>query len=89
MPLLTPSIFFLSVITTIAGFQLFDMLFALLGPENPVMAKTQSLVFLFYNAAFETNERGYGAAVAVLILAVVGLLTVLQFRIQRRWVNYD
>jgi multiple sugar transport system permease protein len=89
VPLLTPSIFFLSVITTIAGFQLFDQLFALLGPENPVMPKTQSLVFLFYSAAFDTNERGYGAAVAVLILAVVGLLTFFQFRLQRRWVNYD
>ncbi|HET6299707.1 MAG TPA: sugar ABC transporter permease [Kribbella sp.] len=89
VPLLTPSIFFLSVITTIAGFQLFDQLFALLGPENPVMSKTQSLVFLFYSAAFDTNERGYAAAVAVLILAVVGLLTLFQFRLQRRWVTYD
>jgi multiple sugar transport system permease protein len=89
VPLLTPSIFFLSVITTIAGFQLFDQLFALLGPTNPVMPKTQSLVFLFYNAAFVSNERGYAAAVAVLILVVVGLLTLFQFRLQRRWVNYD
>jgi multiple sugar transport system permease protein len=89
VPLLTPSIFFLSVITTIAGFQLFDQLFALLGPTNPVMPKTQSLVFLFYKAAFVGNERGYAAAVAVLILAVVGLLTLFQFRIQRRWVTYD
>jgi multiple sugar transport system permease protein len=89
VPLLTPSIFFLSVITTIAGFQLFDQLFALLGPTNPVMPKTQSLVFLFYDAAFVGNERGYAAAVAVLILAVVGLLTLFQFRLQRRWVSYD
>ncbi len=89
VPLLTPSIFFLSVITTILGFQLFDQLFALLGPENPVIQKTQSLVFLFYNAAFETNERGYGAAVAMLILVVVAVLTLVQFRFQRRWVSYD
>ncbi|MFC0628562.1 carbohydrate ABC transporter permease [Kribbella deserti] len=89
VPLLTPSIFFLSVITTITGFQLFDLLFALLGPTNPVMPKTQSLVFLFYSAAFDSNERGYGAAVAVLILLVVGLLTLFQFRFQRRWVSYD
>jgi multiple sugar transport system permease protein len=53
------------------------------------MPKTQSLVFLFYDAAFVSNERGYAAAVAVLILVVVGLLTLFQFRLQRRWVNYD
>ncbi|TWD75347.1 multiple sugar transport system permease protein [Kribbella amoyensis] len=88
VPLLSPSIFFLSVITTIAGFQLFDQLFALLGPTNPVMPKTQSLVFLFYDAAFVGNDRGYAAAVAILILAVVGVLTLFQFRFQRRWVNY-
>ena len=90
VPLLTPSIFFLTVYTTILSFQLFDQLFALIAPNNnPVMPKTQSLVFLFYTAAFEQNERGYGAAVAVVILVVVGMLTAVQFRFQRRWVSYD
>ena len=37
----------------------------------------------------DTWLRGYAAAVAVLILAVVGLLTLFQFRFQRRWVSYD
>lgn len=88
VPLLTPSIFFLSVITTIGGFQLFDMLFALLGPENPVMPKTQSLVFLYYRAAFHSGDLGYGAAIAMFLLLVVGVVTALQFRVQRRWVEY-
>jgi multiple sugar transport system permease protein len=88
VPLLTPSIFFLSVITTIGGFQLFDMLFALLGPDNPIMPKTQSLVFLYYRAAFHSGNIGYGAAIAMFLLLVVGAVTVLQFRVRRRWVEY-
>ena len=88
VPLLTPSIFFLSVMTFIAGFQLFDMLYALLGPTNPVMPKTQSLVFLFYDAAFGANEKGYASAIGVLILLIIGLFTLVQFRLQRRWVHY-
>jgi multiple sugar transport system permease protein len=89
VPLLTPSIFFVTVITVIVGFQLFDLLYVLLGPTNPVTGKTQSLVFLFYSSAFTGNDKGYGAAVAVIILAIVGLVTAVQFRLQRRWVQYD
>ncbi|MFI5695843.1 carbohydrate ABC transporter permease [Kribbella sp. NPDC051586] len=88
VPLLTPSIFFVTVITVIAGFQVFDLLFVLLGPSNPVTAQTQSLVYLFYSDAFVSNDKGYGAAVAVVILAIVGLVTVVQFRLQRKWVQY-
>ncbi|MBG6237756.1 multiple sugar transport system permease protein [Mycetocola sp. CAN_C7] len=88
VPLLTPSIFFLSVMTFIAGFQLFDLLYALLGPANPVMPKTQSLVFLYYDAAFSSNEKGYASAIGILILLIIGLFTLVQFRLQRRWVHY-
>ena len=88
VPLLTPSIFFVSVITIINAFQLFDLLFALLGQENPAMLATQSLVLKFYNVGFVAGDRGYAAAIAVLILVIIGALTALQFRLQRRWVHY-
>lgn len=89
LPLLTPSIFFITVITVINGFQLFDLLFALMGgKQNPAMGETQSLVYLFYNHAFILNDKGYAAAVAMVILVLVGSVTALQFRMQKRWVNY-
>lgn len=89
VPLLTPSIFFVSVITVITAFQLFDLLFALLGQENPATPATQSLVMRFYTVGFVAGDRGYAAAIAVLILVIIGALTALQFRLQRRWVHYD
>jgi multiple sugar transport system permease protein len=88
LPLLTPSIFFVTVINVIAGFQLFDLLFAILGPTSAVIPQTQSLVYLFYNESFVQNNRGYGAVIALVVLVLVGLVTILQFRLQRRWVNY-
>ena len=88
VPLLTPSIFFVSVITVINAFQLFDLLFALLGQENPAMPATQSLVLKFYNVGIVAGDRGYAAAIAVLILVLIGALTALQFSAQRRWVHY-
>ena len=89
VPLLTPSIFFLMVITAINGFQLFDLLFAMMGQSNPAMADTQSLVYLFYSEAFRQHDQGYASVIALLILAIIGAFTLLQFRVQKRWVHYD
>lgn len=89
VPLLTPSIFFLTVITAINGFQLFDLLFAMLGDDNPAMADTQSLVYLFYSQAFEQDDKGYASVIALVILAVIAVITLIQFRLQKRWVHYE
>lgn len=88
VPLLTPSIFFLTIMQTIGGFQLFDALYALIGSSNPAMPQSRSLVFLFYQEAFISNNRGVGAAVAMVILAFVAVVTLIQFIFQKKWVNY-
>jgi len=87
VPLLTPSIFFVSVITVIAGLQLFDLLFAILGSANPMLPKSMSLVYFFYREGFIQNDKGYAAAIAIVIFAITGLATLVQFRVQRRWVH--
>lgn len=85
LPQLAPSLFFVVVVTTIASFQLFDLLYALLGNHNAVLPKTMSLVFYFYNAGFIENDKGFAAAIAMVIFVLIGLVTLLQFRLQRRW----
>jgi multiple sugar transport system permease protein len=89
VPLLTPSIFFVLIITIISSFQLFDLLYALLGHTNPVMPQTQSLVFYFFNQGFESNARGYAASIAIFIFLLIGLVTIWQFKLQKKWVNND
>ena len=88
IPLLTPSIFLLAIVTTIGGLQLFDSLFAIVGTANPAMKDTRSLVYLFYNTAFENNDKGGAAAIAVIILVMVALVTLFQFVMQKKWVRY-
>lgn len=88
LPLLTPSIFFLSVIQTIAGLQLFDAIYAMLGSRNPALPQTRSLVYFFYDEAFIHNDKGAGAAVAIVIMVLVALVTLVQFIGQKKWVNY-
>ena len=89
VPLLTPSIFFVTIITVISSFQLFDLLYAILGSQNPILPKSLSLVYLFYQAGFVTNEKGYAAAIAMVIFVLIGFVTLLQFRFQKKWVSVD
>ena len=46
-------------------------------------------MYLFYRAAFPGDDKGYASAIALLILVIVGILTIVQFRVQKKWVNYD
>lgn len=89
IPLVAPSIFLVTIMTVIGAFQLYDLLFVLLGPSNPAMPQTQSLVYLFYTQAFVNNNAGYASALAMLVLFIIALITVFQFRAQKRWVNYE
>ncbi len=88
VPLLTPSIFFVTIITVIGGFQLFDLLFAIMGTGNPALDRSQSLVYIFYNQAFVHNAKGYASAIAMGIMLLIALVTWFQFRMQKKWVNY-
>jgi multiple sugar transport system permease protein len=87
VPLLMPSIFFVFIITTIGSFQLFDLLYAMLGSSNPVLPKTMSLVYFFYSTGFVQNDKGLSAAIAMVIFVLIGLVTLVQFRVQKRWVQ--
>jgi multiple sugar transport system permease protein len=89
IPLVAPSIFLVTIMTVIGAFQLYDLLFVLLGPSNPAMPQTQSLVYLFYTQAFVQNDAGYASALAMLVLVIIALITLFQFRAQKRWVNYE
>ena len=88
VPLLTPSIFFLTIMQAISGFQLFDALYAMMGQGNPAMNESRSLVFLFYNEAFVLQNKAGGAAIAMFIVVLVGIMTAFQFWAQKKWVHY-
>lgn len=89
IPLLSPSIFFVSVISVIGALQVFDLVYMMLGRSNPAMPNTRTVVYLFYEAGFLDNDRGYAAAVAFLLLLIILVLTIVQFRLQKKWVHYE
>jgi multiple sugar transport system permease protein len=96
LPLLTPTIFFATVISLIQAFQVFDLIFLMFMTTNSGGAvgnlsieATQTLVFLFYQNAFVLNNKGYAAAIAMLLFVIILCVTAVQMRLQRRWVHYE
>jgi multiple sugar transport system permease protein len=93
LPLLSPTAFFVSVVSVIGSLQLFDLVYVMAGSgpaarANPAFPRLQTVVQLFYDRAFVTNDRGYAAAIVMMLLALIVILTAAQFRLQKRWVHY-
>lgn len=89
VPLLSPSIFFVTVLTLIHALQVFDLVFVMVEPTNAALPRAQSVVYLFYQEAFVANDRGYAAAIVMALLVVILGITLAQFRLQKRWVHYE
>lgn len=88
VPLLTPSIFFVCVITVINALQAFDLVYLMVSVNNPALPRTQTVVYMFFEKGFVEHNGGYAAAIAFLLMIVILVLTAIQFRLQRRWVHY-
>ncbi len=88
LPLLSPSIFFVSVLSIISSLQMFDLIYVMIGKGNPAIDGSQTIVYYFYQKAFVQYEQGYGAAIAIVLLLIIMAATAVQFRLQRRWVFY-
>ncbi|UUZ58624.1 carbohydrate ABC transporter permease [Nocardioides sp. B-3] len=88
IPMLSPSIFFVSVLSVIGSLQMFDLVYVMVGRTSPALESTQTIIYIFYERAFVQNDRGYAAAIVLVLLLLVPVLTFIQFRLQRRWVHY-
>jgi multiple sugar transport system permease protein len=86
LPLLSPTMFFVLVISIIQAFQVFGQIFIMTrgGPANA----TSTIVYFIYNSAFVWFRMGYAAAASWVLFAIIFLITIVQTRWQRRWVHY-
>jgi sn-glycerol 3-phosphate transport system permease protein len=86
-PLLSPTTFFLLVVNVVYAF--FDT-FAIVDASTsggPVQA-TSILVFKVYQDGMQAMDLGGSAAQSVVLMVIVGILTVIQFRFIERRVQY-
>ncbi len=84
VPLLTPTIFFVTVTSLIGAFQGFDM-FYILTNGGPAKATT-TLVLYIYQNGFTFFKMGYGAALAAMLFVCILAITLIQWRLAKNWV---
>lgn len=87
LPLLSPTTFFVTIMSIIASFQVFDLVYVMTGGGPGTASST--IVFHIYQTAFVDFTFGRSAAAAVVLFAIIMVVTLVQFWGQRHWVHYD
>ena len=91
-PLLSPTMFFLVIITTLGTLQAFSQIYALSGGAatagGPSYATT-TLILLVYQTAFQDFHFSYAASMAFLLVILILLFTLMQSALAKRWVFYQ
>ena len=87
LALLSPTTFFLLIINLINAFQFFDLSYVMTqgGPGDA----TRTIVYYIYFTGFRFFRFGYASTVALLLFAILALLTFIQVRLSGRWVFYQ
>lgn len=86
LPMLSPSTFFVVVISLINGLQVFDQVFVMTG--GGPQGATQVVVGQIYNLTFRYGRAGDAAALSWILFVVILLITAGQLAGQRRWVTH-
>ena len=89
LPLLTPYIFYNLVVGLINSLQIFEPIFVLYRDNQPLLSSAISMVYYLWQKSFSHFEIGYGSAISWVILLIILAVTVIQFKLQDRWVTYD
>ncbi|BAJ62842.1 carbohydrate ABC transporter permease [Anaerolinea thermophila] len=88
-PLLTPYIFYNLVVGTINTLQIFEPIYVLYRDNQPLVPSAISMVYYLWQVSFRHFEIGMGSAISWLIMILILIVTVIQFRLQNRWVTYE
>lgn len=86
LPLISPTTFFLFLITTIDSIQAYDQINVLTqgGPSG----STRTLLYLYYESAFERFNVGEASAVAITLILLIALISLLSLYVSRRRIHY-
>jgi multiple sugar transport system permease protein len=91
LPMISPAIFFVVIINTISGLQTFDQVYTAFFNQSTPYGTNASLMYAIYifQQAFTFFKFGYASALAWLLFAIIGIITVIQFVASRRYVYYE
>lgn len=87
-PQLQPTTFFVTIILTINCFKVYDIVYMLAGGSNGVINESAIvLVYHIYEEAFRNWNLGYASAVAMVLFLLVLVVTIIQFRGEKKYAN--
>lgn len=92
VPLLSPVLFFLSVTSLMGGLKVFDVIYTLAGSgatADKFMQYYRTMVYGIYENGFLYHKLGMASAESVVLLVIILVLTLVQFRLQNKWVHYE
>jgi multiple sugar transport system permease protein len=87
IPLLSPTVFFVLIISIIGSLQVFEQTY-IMTQGGPGYA-TLTLGYWIFMNAFQFFHLGFASALAYVLFIVVLVMTLIQFRLQRLWVHYE
>lgn len=89
LPMISPTLFVTLIMRMMASLKVYDLIYMMIDTANPVLPDVQSLMYLFYREAFVAGNKGYAAAICMWTILLIGIVTIVQFIGQKKWVNYD
>lgn len=88
MPLISPVIFYSTIVAVISSFQTFDIVYVLTNDAGPDNA-TRTMVYHIYDVGYREAKFGVASAASVILLILTLIVTAIQLAAQKKLVTYD
>lgn len=90
IPLVSPSIFFLSVTGFIGALSQFDLIYMIYGTSSSAAVDSvKTIMYQYYRQAFVVQDKPYASAIATITLLIILALTLFQMKLQKKLVHYE
>ena len=91
LPILSPTTFIVLIISLINSFQVFDIVYiiTLTAGAGGRLRSTDVWVYYLWQNAFSFFRMGYASAMAWVLFLIIGVITLINWRVSQRWVFYD
>lgn len=90
VPLVSPSIFFLSVTGFIGALSQFDLIYMIYGTSSSAAVDSvKTIMYQYYRQAFVVQDKPYASAIATITLLIILALTLFQMKLQKKLVHYE
>ena len=85
-PCVTPTTFYILMMLVVATFKSYDIMY--ITTQGGPGEATKVLAYHIYNTAFVSSKFGYASAIAMVLLAIIIVITLTQFKFEKKFTSY-